>query len=57
EILTDLHLNTQSNLILLYDLLDTLKEASLCGLGGLTHLSVLSSLKYFGNDFGIGDIQ
>ncbi|OSS41629.1 NAD-dependent formate dehydrogenase beta subunit [Desulfurella amilsii] len=57
EILTDLPNNAQSNLNLLYDLLETMKEASLCALGGLTHLSVLSALKYFSGDFNIGELK
>jgi len=56
EILMDLPNNIQSNLNLLYELLETMKEASLCGLGGLTHLSVLSALKYFSSDFNIGEL-
>jgi formate dehydrogenase iron-sulfur subunit len=56
EILMDLPNNTESNLNLLYELLDTMKEASLCGLGGLTHLSVLSALNYFSGDFNIGEL-
>lgn len=55
EILADLPNNTQSNLNLLHELLETMKEASLCGLGGLTHLSVLSALNYFRGDFNIGE--
>ncbi len=54
EILADLSDNTASKLDLLNELLETMKEASLCGLGGLTHASVLSALKYFSNDFDIG---
>ncbi len=53
EILSDLAHNTSSKLSLLNELLETMKEASLCGLGGLTHASVLSALKYFNDDFGI----
>jgi formate dehydrogenase iron-sulfur subunit len=43
------------NLALLRDLCDTLTNASLCALGGLTPLPVLSALKYFPRDFGLGD--
>lgn len=56
EILSNLQSNTQTKLSILYELLDTMKEASLCGLGGLTHLSVLSAIKYFSNDFKIGEL-
>ncbi len=57
EILTDLSNDTKSKLNLLYELLETMKEASLCGLGGLTHLSVLSAIKYFSDDFEIGELK
>jgi len=43
------------NLGLLRDLCDTLTNASLCALGGLTPLPVLSALRYFPRDFGLGD--
>jgi len=44
---------TRANLDLLRDLCDTLRYASLCALGGLTPLPVLSALKYFPEDFGL----
>ncbi len=44
-----------ANLTLLRDLCDTMTNASLCALGGLTPLPVLSALKYFPGDFGLGD--
>jgi formate dehydrogenase iron-sulfur subunit len=43
----------RQNLELLRDLCDTLKYGSLCALGGLTPLPVLSALKYFPGDFGL----
>ena len=43
------------NLALLRDLCDTLTNASLCALGGLTPLPVLSALKHFPRDFGPDD--
>ncbi|HYB90514.1 MAG TPA: NADH-quinone oxidoreductase subunit NuoF [Candidatus Binataceae bacterium] len=43
----------RENLDLLRDLCDTLRHASLCALGGLTPLPVLSALKYFPEDFGL----
>ena len=43
------------NLALLRDLCDTLTNASLCALGGLTPLPVLSALKHFPRDFGLAD--
>ncbi len=55
ELLNDIDKDTQ--LVLLEDLLDTMKVASLCGLGGLTHLSVQSAIKYFWKDFTTGELQ
>jgi formate dehydrogenase iron-sulfur subunit len=40
------------NVELLRDLCDTMTVGSLCALGGLTPLPVLSALKYFPEDFG-----
>ena len=45
--------NLQVNLQVLRDLCDTMKFGSLCALGGLTPLPVLSALKYFPEDFGL----
>ncbi len=47
--------NQAANLLLLRELCDTMTNASLCALGGLTPLPVLSALKYFPQDFGLGD--
>jgi formate dehydrogenase iron-sulfur subunit len=47
--------NQAANVALLRDLCDTMTNASLCALGGLTPLPVLSALKYFPRDFGLGD--
>jgi formate dehydrogenase iron-sulfur subunit len=44
-----------SNLTLLRDLCDTMTHASLCALGGLTPLPVLSALKHFPADFGLAE--
>jgi formate dehydrogenase iron-sulfur subunit len=44
-----------ANVALLRDLCDTMTNASLCALGGLTPLPVLSALKYFPRDFGLDD--
>ena len=41
------------NLELLRDLCDTMTAGSLCALGGLTPLPVLSALKHFPEDFGL----
>ena len=43
----------RENLAVLRDLCDTMKFGSLCALGGLTPLPVLSALKYFPEDFGL----
>lgn len=40
------------NLTLLADLCETMKDGSLCALGGLTPMPVESALKYFAEDFG-----
>jgi formate dehydrogenase iron-sulfur subunit len=42
-----------ANVELLRDLCDTMMAGSLCALGGLTPLPVLSALKYFPQDFGL----
>jgi formate dehydrogenase iron-sulfur subunit len=47
--------DASANLTLLRDLCDTMTNASLCALGGLTPLPVLSALKYFARDFGLDD--
>jgi formate dehydrogenase iron-sulfur subunit len=44
---------SRENLEVLRDLCDTMKYGSLCALGGLTPLPVLSALKYFPQDFGL----
>ena len=41
----------QKNRALMKDLCTTLTDASLCALGGLTPLPVLSALEYFSEDF------
>jgi formate dehydrogenase iron-sulfur subunit len=43
----------RENLEMIRDLCDTMKFGSLCALGGLTPLPVLSALKYFPEDFGL----
>ncbi len=40
------------NMTLLQDLCETMKDGSLCALGGLTPMPVESALKYFPEDFG-----
>jgi formate dehydrogenase iron-sulfur subunit len=43
---------TEANLELLRDLCETMRDGSLCALGGLTPLPVLSALTHFPEDFG-----
>ncbi len=43
----------RENLEVIRDLCDTMKYGSLCALGALTPLPVLSALKYFPEDFGL----
>ncbi len=43
--------NAEANLALLQELCTTMTDASLCALGGLTPLPVLSALKHFPEDF------
>jgi formate dehydrogenase iron-sulfur subunit len=43
----------EADLELLRDLCDTMTAGSLCALGGLTPLPVVSALKYFPQDFGL----
>jgi len=40
-----------ANLVLLHDLCDTMTNASLCAMGGLTPGPVLSALEHFPEDF------
>jgi formate dehydrogenase iron-sulfur subunit len=49
--------NRSDNVELLRDLCDTMTSGSLCALGGLTPLPVLSALKYFPGDFGLPAIN
>ncbi|WP_439817730.1 NADH-ubiquinone oxidoreductase-F iron-sulfur binding region domain-containing protein [Zavarzinia sp. CC-PAN008] len=44
--------NMAGNLDLLHDLLETMRDGSLCALGGLTPLPVESALRHFPDDFG-----
>ena len=41
----------EANTVLLRDLCDTMKFGSLCALGGLTPMPVLSALSHFPEDF------
>jgi formate dehydrogenase iron-sulfur subunit len=47
--------NRAANAALLRELCDTMTNASLCALGGLTPLPVMSALKHFPGDFGLPD--
>ncbi len=44
----------EDNLVLLHDLCDTMEQASLCAMGGLTPSPVRSALAHFPEDFGTG---
>jgi formate dehydrogenase iron-sulfur subunit len=44
-------IDRQKNLSLLNDLCETMRDGSLCALGGLTHMPVQSAVKHFGADF------
>jgi formate dehydrogenase iron-sulfur subunit len=46
-----------ANLALVEDLCNTMKLGSLCALGGLTPMPVLSAIRHFPEDFGIPPIQ
>ena len=41
--------------VLLRDLCGTMVDASLCAMGGMTPLPVLSALDHYASDFGLGD--
>ena len=45
--------DARKNMVLLNDLCDTMLNASLCALGGLTPYPVMSAIKYFPEDFDI----
>ena len=45
--------DARANLMLLRDLCDTMTNGSLCALGGLAPLPVLSALRHFPGDFGL----
>jgi formate dehydrogenase iron-sulfur subunit len=44
---------TEDDLILLMDLCDTMEQASLCAMGGLTPLPVKSAVNNFPEDFDV----
>jgi formate dehydrogenase iron-sulfur subunit len=41
--------------IILKDLCDTMESASLCAMGGLTPIPVMSAVKHFSADFNKGE--
>jgi formate dehydrogenase iron-sulfur subunit len=45
--------NREANVALLEDLCQTMTDGSLCAMGGLTPMPVMSAIKYFPEDFGI----
>jgi formate dehydrogenase iron-sulfur subunit len=46
--------NRDENYDLLVDLCDTMEDASLCAMGGMTPYPVRSVLKHFAEDFAAG---
>ena len=46
---------TSDDLILLHDLCETMEQASLCAMGGLTPLPVKSAMNQFPEDFNVTD--
>jgi formate dehydrogenase iron-sulfur subunit len=56
--ITDPHATLQARLRqvpLLRDLCETMRHGSLCALGGMTPLPVLSALEHYPQDFGLPD--
>lgn len=55
ELIEDIRRNgvDENKLIVLKDLCDTLTDASLCAMGGMTPIPVESALKHFPEDFGV----
>ncbi|WP_101759373.1 NADH-quinone oxidoreductase subunit NuoF [Oceanicoccus sp. KOV_DT_Chl] len=49
--------NAESSRELLEDLCDTMANGSLCAMGGMTPIPVLSALKQFPEDFGLNNIS
>jgi formate dehydrogenase iron-sulfur subunit len=45
--------NREANVVLLEDLCQTMTDGSLCAMGGLTPMPVMSALNHFPEDFGI----
>ncbi|WP_018151043.1 formate dehydrogenase beta subunit [Leeia oryzae] len=56
EVIQKIRLNQQrdENVALLEDLCETMLHGSLCALGGMTPFPVLSALRHFPQDFGLG---
>jgi formate dehydrogenase iron-sulfur subunit len=46
---------SSNDLILLRDLCETMEQASLCAMGGLTPLPVKSAMNHFPEDFNVTD--
>ena len=49
--------NRKDNLNLVKDLCEVMEAGSLCAMGGMTPIPVLSALKYWPEDFKVGDEQ
>ncbi len=47
--------NRAENLLLLNELCETMRDASLCAMGGLTPFPVTSAIQHFPEDFGVED--
>lgn len=45
----------EENIVLLHDLCETMTDGSLCAMGGMTPVPVLSALKHFPEDFGVSN--
>ena len=48
-------LHPDDDVELLTELCQTMRDASLCALGGMVHFPVLSALRQFPRDFGLAD--
>ncbi|HXZ88297.1 MAG TPA: NADH-ubiquinone oxidoreductase-F iron-sulfur binding region domain-containing protein [Candidatus Binataceae bacterium] len=53
ELIDQILMGNRENADILRELCDTMSAASLCALGGLTPLPVMSALKHFPQDFGL----
>ncbi len=49
--------DVKANLVLLDDLCETMTKGSLCAMGGLTPMPVMSALRHFGEDFTTSSVK